>query len=179
MPIKIAGQEIDQTLPEDFIVLRGGTDQEVVIRARAFRDWDEFNKLCPMPEAPGRHERGKGFVRNFEDKTYKDRVLQRSRQQVGWMVLQSLYEVEWETVESDNAKTWPRWEEELKNSGFTQIECNLIIALVMDVNSLNEDKMREARESFSRGQEAAQNDSSSQTSEQESTPSGVPANDGE
>lgn len=179
MPIKIAGQEIDQTLPEDFIVLRPGTEQELVIRARAFRDWDEFNALCPVPEAPGRHERGKGFVRNFEDKTYKDRVAQRARQQVGWMVLKSLYEVEWSTVEAENPKTWPKWEDELKDSGFTQIECNLIIALVMDVNSLNEDKMRQARESFSLGQEEAQSDSNSQTSEQENTPSGEPVNDGE
>lgn len=179
MPIKIAGQEVDQTLPEDFILLRPGTEQELVIRARAFRDWDEFNALCPVPEPPGRHERGKGFVKNFEDKTYKDRVFLRGRQQAGWMVIQSLYEVEWETVDPENPKTWPNWEDELKDSGFTQIECNLIITLVMDVNSLNEDKMKQARESFSLGQEAAQNDSNSQTSEQENTPSGVPANDGE
>lgn len=179
MPIKIAGQEVDQTLPEDFIVLRPGTKQEVVIRARAFRDWDEFNALCPVPEAPGRNERGKGFVRNYEDKTYKDRVKQRNTQQAGWMAFQSLYEVEWETVESDNPKTWPNWEDELKDSGFTQIECNLIMGLVLDVNGLNEDKMRAARESFSHGQEGASSDSNSPTSEQESTPSGAPANDGE
>ena len=179
MPIKIAGQEIDQSLPEDFIVLRPGTKQEVVIRARAFRDWDEFTALCPVPEAPGRTERGKGFVRNFEDKTYKQRMQQRNGQQAGWMAVQSLYEVEWETIESDDPKTWTNWETELKDSGFTQIECNLIMGLVLDVNGLNEDKMKMARESFSPGQEAAPSDSSSPISEQENTPSGKPANDGE
>jgi hypothetical protein len=179
MPIKIAGQEIDQTLPEDFIILRPDTGKEVLIKARAFRDFDEFNAVCPLPEPPGRQERGKGWVTNPNDPTFKQRMEQHSLQRVGWMILQSLYEIEWETVDSENPKTWPKWEEELKDSGFTQIECNLLIALILDVNGLNEEKMKLARESFLRGQEEDQRSSNSQTSEQANMPSGVPANDGE
>ncbi len=179
MPIKIAGREVDTKLPEDFIVLRPETEGEIVIRARAFRDWDEFNTLCPMPEPPGREERGRGWVPNLEDKTYKQRMQQRQLQQLGWMIVQSLFEVEWSTIDNDNPKTWTNWEKELKDSGFTQIECNLIIALVLDVNGLNEQKMKEARESFSHGRAVAQNGSSSPTSEQESTQSGEHVNDSE
>jgi hypothetical protein len=179
MPIKIAGQEIEQTLPEDFIVLRPDTDREIIIRARAFLNLDGFNALCPLPEPPGRQERGKGWVPNPNDPTYKQRMEQHAVQRVGWMVLESLYEVEWETVDAENPKTWPKWEEELQASGFTQIECNLVIALVLDVNGLNEEKMKLARESFLHGQDQPQRSSSSPTSEPESTPSGVPANDGE
>ena len=179
MTIKIAGQEIDSGLPEDFIVLRPDTNNEIVVHARAFRDFDEFHAVCPIPEPPGRQERGRGWVPNLEDKTFKQRMEQHNLQRVGWMAIQSLYEFEWSTVEAEHPKTWSKWETEMKDSGFTQIECNLILALILDVNGLNEAKMKEARESFLRGQEEGLSDSNSQTSEQGSTPSGEDASEQE
>jgi hypothetical protein len=179
MPIKIAGQSVEPGLPEDLIVLRPQTDSEIIIRARAFADFDEFHALCPIPEPPGRQERGRGWVPNLEDKTYKQRLQQHGLQRVGWMVLQSLHEVEFETVQSDNPKSWPKWEDELKEAGFTQVECNLMLALVLDVNGLNEAKMSMARESFLHGQGADQNALSSPISEQPSMPSGEAASDSE
>lgn len=177
MPIKIAGQEIDPTLPEDLIVLRPDTDSEIIVRARAFRDFDEFHAVCPIPEAPGRQVRGKGWVLDTNDDTFKQRMEQYSLKRVGWMVLQTLYEIEWEVVDSDDPKTWPKWEDEMKDSGFTQVECNLIMALVIDVTSLNEDKMTAAKESFLHGQEAAQKDSNSPTSERQDLSNGEVASD--
>jgi len=177
MPIKIAGQEIEAVLPEDLIILRPGTDNEIIIRARAFRDFDEFHAVCPVPEPPGRQERGRGWVPNLQDQTYKQRMEQHALQRVGWMAIKSLYEIEWTNVDIDKPKTWAGWEDELKESGFTSVECNLIMALVLDVNGLNESKMQMARESFLRGQEVAQSESSSQTSEQKSSQSGERAID--
>jgi len=177
MPIKIAGAEFDAELPEDLIILRPDTKNEIIIRARAFMDFDEFHAICPIPEPPGRNERGRGWVPNLEDKTYKQRMEQHALQRVGWMAVQSLYEIEWSTVEEDKPKTWSNWENELKESGFTSVECNLIMALVLDVNGLNEAKMKMRRETFLLGQEEAQSESSSQNSEQKSSPSGEPASD--
>lgn len=179
MPIKIAGQSVEPGLPEDLIILRPDSKSEIVIRARAFADFDEFHALCPIPEPPGRQERGRGWVPNLDDKTYKQRMHQHGLQRVGWMALQSLYEIQFETVQSDNPKSWVNWEKELKDSGFTQVECNLMLALVLDVNGLNEAKMSLARDSFLRGQGADQNASSSQTSEQPSMPSGDAVSDSE
>jgi hypothetical protein len=176
MPIKIAGQDVNAGLPEDLIVLRPETENEIVIRARAFRDFDEFHALCPIPEPPGRRERS-GWVPNPDDPTFKQQMEQHALQRVGWMVLQSLYEIEWSTVDPEKPKTWPNWEDELKDSGFTQVECNLIMALVLDVTGLNEDKMKTARESFLRGQEVGPNDSNSRISERKSSPSGKPVNE--
>lgn len=180
MPIRIGGKEIPQVSHEDCIVLPRGEDA-LCIRAKAINDFDEFSKICPLPEPPGKLTKD-GWVPNPDDKTYRQRVEQHNIQRVGWMVVRSITEmalsdgeffpVEWDKVQVENPKTWSKWQEDLRDSGFTDVECNLVLALVIDVNSLNEDKLKEARDSFILGQEQAAKAKSSQTSEQRSSSSG-------
>lgn len=175
MAIKIDGQTVPSAKNEDVLVLPRGTGS-IVIKARALPDLDPFNKMCPEPKPPGVQTRD-GFVPNTQDDTYKKRFEQHNLQRIGYMVLHTLEptNMEWETVIADNPKSWPKWEEELKESGFTNVECNLILGLVMDVNSLNEAKLKEARASFLRGQVQEQSESPSPSSEPSDSPSGKPA----
>lgn len=179
MPIKIAGKEVPAALNEDVLVLPRG-DEAIVIRARALVDIDEFAKLCPDPKPPGKLTKD-GWEPNLNDDTYKKRVEQHNRQRAAYMVLHSLAptEIEWETVDIDNPKTWVKWEDELKESGFTNVECNLILQLVMDVNSLNDAKLKAAKDSFLLGLAQVSSEQSSQTSEQSDTPSGEHVSDSE
>jgi hypothetical protein len=176
MAIKIDGQAVPTAMNEDVLVLPRG-NSTVVIKARALLDLDSFNKVCPEPKPPGRQTRD-GFVPNTNDDTYKKRLDQHHLQRIGYMVLHTLEptNIAWEMVLADNPKSWPKWEDELKESGFTNVECNLILGLVLDVNSLNEAKLKEARASFLRGQVQEQNGSPSQSSEQSDSLSGKPAN---
>lgn len=176
MAIKIDGQSVPKGLNEDVLVLPRG-ESTIVIKVRAFPDLDHFNEVCPTPKPPGALTK-KGWVPNTKDDTYKERLKQHGLQRVGYMVVKSLEptNIEWEKVDLDNPKTWVEWEEEMQDSGFTQIECNLIIGLVMEVNNLNEFKLDEARESFLQGQAQEQSESASQSSEQSDSPSGEPAN---
>lgn len=179
MPIKIAGKEVPAALNEDVLVLPRG-DSMIVIRARALVDIEEFTKLCPEPKPPGKLTKD-GWEPNLQDDTYKKRIEQHNMQRAGYMVINSLAptEIEWETVDLDNPKTWANWENELKDSGFTNVECNLILALVMDVNSLNEAKLKAAKDSFLLGQAQASETQSSPTTEPNDTQSGKPASDSE
>ena len=172
--VKIAGKQIEKTLFEDFIVLPQN-NEDIVIKARAVADYDEFEKLCPLPKPPGKQTRD-GFIPDNNDDTHKLRVAQYGLQKIGWLAIQSLYEFEWETVEESNPKTWVRWEKELLASGFTTVEVGLVLSLILDVNHLNESKMKEARDSFLRGQEQAQSESYGQTDEPNDSQSGEPAN---
>jgi len=176
MAIKIDGQTIPKGLNEDVLVLPRG-ESTIVIKIRAFPDLEYFNEVCPAPKPPGALTK-KGWVPNLKDDTYKERLKQHGLQRVGYMVVKSLEptNIEWERVDLDNPKTWAEWEKELTDSGFTQIECNLIIGMVMEVNNLNEFKLDEARESFLQGQAQEQSDLASQSSEQNDSPSGEPAN---
>jgi len=173
--VKIAGQTIEKELFEDFIVLPQ-TGNDIVIKARAVPNYEEFEALCPLPKPPGKQTR-EGFVQDSTDATYKLRVEQYALQKLGWLALRSLYEFEWETVEDENPKTWSKWEQELWDSGFTSQETNHILGLVLDVNNLNEGKMKQARDSFLRGQEQEQSDSCGPEEGPTSTPSGEPAQD--
>ena len=173
--IKIDGQAVPTAKNEDVLVLPRGTGS-IVIKARAIPDLDTFNEMCPGPKPPGALTKD-GFVPNTEDDTYKKRLEQHNLQRIGYMILHTLEptNLTWETVLADNPKSWPKWEEELKESGFTNVECNLILGLVMEVNSLNEVKLKEARASFLRGQVQEQSASPSPSSEPSDTPSGKPA----
>lgn len=173
--MKINGQAIEARLNEDVLILPRG-EEGLAIRARAIPDFEEFNKVCPAPKPPGKLTKD-GWVPNVEDDTFKKRVEQHAIQRIGWMVINSLQEVEWDTVDPENPKTWANWEEDLKNAGFTSVESNHILALVLEVNSLNEAKLKEARDSFLRGQEQALSESSSPSSEQNDSQSGEPASD--
>lgn len=170
MPIKIAGKEITTKANEDFLVLPRGDDEPIVIKAKAVSDLEEFNKLCPEPKPPGKLTKD-GFVPNTNDDTYKHRMEQYALQRVGYLVFKSLVptEIEWITVDPNNPKTWSKWDEDLKNSSFTAIECNHIIALVLSVNNLDEAKLKAARDSFVRGQAEALKDTASLQIEQPSS----------
>ncbi len=175
--MKISGQIITQQVNSDILVLPRGEDV-IVIKAQAISNYDEFEKLCPVPEAPGKLTRD-GFIPNLEDETYKGKVERHGVQRVGWMVINSLLEIDWDKVDKANPKTWPKWEDDMKDAGFSSVERNLILGLVLEVNSLDERKLKSARESFIRGQEQAANESDSQTSEQKSSSSGKPASEQE
>jgi len=119
-----------------------------------------------------------GTEPNEEDANWRSAMLAHGRRRVAYMVVKSLEpsEIEWDTVDPENPKTWTNYAEDLRNAGFSQVEVNRIVQLVWEANCLDETKLERARQVFARGQQL--NDASSGPStEPESTPSGEPAND--
>lgn len=177
--MKIAGQELAGELAqlnEEILVLPRKQSQ-IILTARALADMDEFNALMPQPMAPQIFRKGKGWGQNNKDKNYVSEMTRFGECKLAWMVLKSLEpsEIEWDTVDMAQPATWKNWETDLRNSSFTQHECNLVLELVLDANQLNESKLEQARELFVLGQEAEADKSSSQNTEPGNTPSGEPA----
>lgn len=175
--MKISGHELNGAPHEDVLPLPH-QGKIIPIRARAIQSFDEFNKLCPEPEPPGKLTKD-GFIPNPEDEGFKATLTNYHKRRMGWMVINSLQDMEWDTVRVENPATWAAWEKDLQNGGLSQVQCNLIFQHVMAVNSLDESKLREARELFLLGQAQSQSDSSSHQSEPLSTPSGEPASESE
>ncbi len=175
--MKVNGKVVTTKSHEEVLVLPRG-DDVIAIRAKAIPDYEEFEKVCPVPEPPGRLTKD-GFVPNLNDTTYKGQAERHSLQRVGWMVINSLQDIEWDKVDADNPKTWTEWENDMKGAGFSSVERNLILGLVLEVNALDERKLKAARESFIRGQEQMQSGSDSLTSGPKSTQSGPPASEQE
>jgi hypothetical protein len=172
--MKIGGVTV--TAPsEEILVIPRGT-QSLVFRAKALPNMEEFNTLCPAPEPPGKLTKD-GWVPDPNQPGYKDIVANYTKQRLGYMVVHTLApsNIEWTTVRPDNPKTWTRWDQELRDAGLTQVEVNRVLQLVIEANALSEDKLKEARESFLRGQAEALEKSSGLHTEQANTPSGEPA----
>ena len=77
-------------------------------------------------------------------------MTQWSTKRLGFMVVKTLEptEIEWDTVDIANPATWGNWENDLKNGGLSQFECNRVTGLVLEANSLDDDKIEKARAVF-------------------------------
>jgi hypothetical protein len=170
--MKIGGVEIKGPA-EEVLVLPRLEGENIVIRARAVLDMDEFEAQQPAPAPPGIRTKD-GWKQNPEDKTYKQQMDQHGEARFAYMVLKSLEpsEIEWEQVDIDDPSTWLKWQDELKGAGISSTEINRIIVCVMQANALDEAKLKEAREVFLRGPVQELSESYGHAIELESTLSG-------
>jgi len=150
--MKIGGVQV--TASEETLVLpREGGD--IVIKAQAYRIGDEFDKRCPLPTPPMVTTKD-GPAPDFSDKHYKAAITVRDERRFAYLVLKSIEpsDIEWETVDIDKPATWDKWGDELMDAGLTEVEVNRIVNAVLAANSLDEEKIKQARERFLRGQGA-------------------------
>lgn len=147
--MKIGGNEIVNSVPEDWLVLPRPGGQDIVFHARGVPDMEEFDRLLPKPVAPVMLVRGQK-VDDVENVDYVTAVKSYGEKRFAYIVLKTLEpsNIEWDTVDLGNPDTWTKWGDDLKNAGLNDIECNRIIQLVLNANALNEARMKEAREAF-------------------------------
>jgi hypothetical protein len=146
--MKIDGREVKDDFPEDILVLPR-MDHDIVFRARGVPDMEEFKKLVPEPMCPTLLKKGRK-VNDSENPDYLKQVADYGEKRFAYLVLKTLEptNIEWDTVDMGKPSTWKNWTEELRKAGLSEPECNRIIALVLSANSLNEQRMKEAREAF-------------------------------
>jgi hypothetical protein len=128
---------------------------DIVFKARAVLDFDNFTKLCPAPEPPSIVRPGGMKYPDPTDLKYLEAIERHNKLRFDWIVIQSLKEtegLEWETVKDNMPETWANYSKELRESGFSSIEVSRIVAGALAANSLDEDRLKEARENFLRTQ---------------------------
>lgn len=177
--MRIGGVPVDGPC-EEVLVLPRPTSQDLVFRARAVLDTEEFDQLCPQPVMPQRIVKG-GREDNPDSPAFVEAMKLWGERRFAWICLKSLEpsEIEWDKVDLKKPSSWLGWQKELTDAGFSSVEVKRILACIMQANSLDENKLRMARESFLLGQGVRQLASSGQDTEQASTQSGPPANDSE
>ena len=150
--MKIGGVEV--TKCEEVLVLpRKNEEQNLVFKAVAVASMDEFEELCPKPKPPMRLKAG-GVREPHISPEYMKEVEAWSQRRYAFICLKSLEpsDIEWDTVDLKQPSTWSKWIEELQEAGLSDVELQRVQTLVLDANSLNEAKLKEARESFLLGQ---------------------------
>ena len=145
--MKIAGKKVEA--PKPTIVAFAREDGDLVFHVGAVLDFTPFEKICQEPK-PTEVVMADGHKEFREDHFYQTNVRKYNKRRLDWMVLQSLKVtpgLEWERVNLEDPDTWELYEEELRET-FNQGEINILISAVINANSANEDKMREAKERF-------------------------------
>lgn len=173
--MKIGGVFI--TKCEEVLVLPRMTG-DLVFRAEAVDSMEYFEQVCPRPTAPKRLKAG-GVKEEHHSEAFISELEQWSQRRYAYICVKSLEpsNIEWTAVDLKKASTWAGWMDELREAGLADVEINRVQTLILDANSLNEAKLKEARDSFLRGQGATLAESSGPLTTQGSSQSGRPAND--
>lgn len=174
--MKIGG--VTPTRAEEVLVLPRNTG-DLVFKAHAVLSMDEFNALCPKPGAPVRITKD-GKQSDTNSASYLQELQTWANRRHAYICIKSLEpsDIEWDTVKAEKASTWENWTQDLSDGGLCAIEVQRVQQCVIDANALNEDKLKEARDAFLRGQGIKTSDASSgPRDEQPSTQSGQPASE--
>lgn len=150
--MKLNGKTISGPTPEVMVIPKGG--EEIVIKAQAVLDYDEFEKLSPAPNPPEIIHKGGEKTYAVNDKKYTEDLMSWAEKKNAWMTITSLKAtegLEWETVKMDDPETWGNYMSELK-AVFTENEINMIYDLVLTACGLNQRKIEEATKRFLAGQ---------------------------
>ncbi len=153
--MKIGGID-PKTLPTKICLVLPRGDKHIVFWAQGLCDRDDFDAQMPMPTPPGKHTQN-GWVPDPNEPGYQASLAAYNKRWLGYLVVKSLEpsEIEWDTVKNDVPGTWTLWEDDLKKgAALSQVECNLVLSLVFEANSLDEAKLAKAREVFLRGPQA-------------------------
>lgn len=151
--MKIKGKKIEGPGVE-YVVIPRPDSEDIPFACAAVLDFDEFDKLCPMPDPPMVTRPGGIQTPDVEDEDYQKLLSEHGEKRIDWITLKSLEatkDLEWETVNMQDPKTWKNFEEELKQAGFSFMEVIHIRNGVLSVNSFDDAKMKEARERFLAG----------------------------
>ena len=176
--MKVAGKAISGPNVVVLVFPREG-GEDIVFKARAVLEMDDYDKLYPSPEPPTVTKKDLTQFKDVNDKNYLVKLGKYNEQRFTYMILKSLEAtpgLEWDTVKMDDPTTWENYTEDLKNAGFSQSERNQLMMIVFEANSLNEQKLKEAKDRFSLSQSLAAQASLSQKVEASTTESGEPAN---
>ena len=178
MALRIGNVVVDGPAEEVLILPR--LQGDIVIRTRAVTDMKPFEAMCPEPSAPKKLVKG-GFEIDYNNPGFQAANVKHGELRFAYICVKSLEpsDIEWSRVKVDSPTSWLEWPKELEEAGMSNVEVNRIMLAIMAANSLDENKLKAARDSFVRGMQAPLADPSSPDTERPSTPSSTPASDSE
>jgi hypothetical protein len=149
--MKIHGQKVEG-VNEQLVVLPRPDGARLVFKVRAVTNYEEFDKLCPLPTPPKIFRiSDQQHFENVEDPKYKLDRVRRFEKEMHWLFLKSLAAtdgLEWEQVRLEDSNSWHLYENELNDSGVTKYEVAILRDAVLKVNALDREHIEAARADF-------------------------------
>lgn len=151
--MKLAGIKVSAKYTKEVTFYR--ETENFVFKLEAVGNYKDFEESCSQPLPPVITKPGGNEYQNIDDKEYIERLEEWSAWRIHWMAVNTIKEVEWDTVTTD-PETYENWQEDLRNAGFSQIEVSKLQNHIMIVNGLIEpERIDEALKNSSVGKEAA------------------------
>jgi hypothetical protein len=147
--MKIKGRVISG--PREELVVFPRTEEDLVFKLQAVLEYDDFEKMCVEPEPPTLLHRDGTKIKDINDSKYKAKLEEYGQARTHWTFLKSISatpDLEWETVDMSNPTTWGNYRKELTSAGLSIAEITLLFRAMLNANSLDEDKLEEARKRF-------------------------------
>lgn len=147
--MKLHGVEIRGGNVDYIVIPRIPTN--IVFKVTAIMDFSRFDALCPKPKPPAVMTPGGGQMADLSDPGYRAGIEQYADFRFHFILVETLRGtegLEWESIDYDKPQTWIGLEDELKESGFSKREIEIIYGGCLAVNALDEEKLIRARESF-------------------------------
>jgi hypothetical protein len=145
--MRVGGIEVKGPNEEILVLPRG--EATIVFRAQAVMDWDTFNALCPEPHPPGKLVKG-AWIPDPSDPSFRTIQAVYEDRRLAYLIIKSLElsQIEWDSVSLDDPNTWTNYLTDFRKADISGVEIQLIINCVMRANSLDENKLEEARKVF-------------------------------
>lgn len=148
--MKLSGIKVEAKYIKEVKFYRDET--EYVFKLEAVGDYRDFEKDHPQPEPPVKTT-SKTTYRDKEDPDFVETQKEWEGWRVGWMVINTIKEVEWDTVTGDPS-TFENWMDDLKAAGFSIFEVQRLQTEILIVNGLMEpQRIEEAIKNLSAGTE--------------------------
>ncbi len=150
--MKLKGREIKGPNYEYIIIPR--YDGDIVLKAQAVLDRKGFDSVYPVPKPPTITKANGHVEADFTDAAYLGLMERRNQAQYGFVLMTALSvteDLEWGILSFSKPETWSQWEEELRSSGFSNSEIQLIMDGVSAANGMNQEKLEQARKRFFAG----------------------------
>lgn len=147
--MKLKGTTVKNDNIEYVVIPR--KDKNLVFTLRPVLDYDEFDNYLKEPTPPTITMAGGATSLDYEDRDYKRSYLDYLNRKSQWTFIQSLMateELELEKVKLNDPSTWLLLDDELREAGFTINERNQLWIAYEKANSINKDRLEEARNSF-------------------------------
>jgi hypothetical protein len=148
--MKLRGKSLDQRREMTVVLTREG-NEDIVLKMAAVLNTSDFDKVYQEPSPPTKILKGGAKTLDFDNETYKSAIRERNKSYIGWLIFHSLSVtegLEWDIVKMDDPNTWNQWQDELEAAKFSAGEIKHILAKVIEVNGMSEERLEEARQAF-------------------------------
>lgn len=132
-------------------------DRDFIFKCHPVEDLSVFEEICPFPKPPQIQRAGsEQWSADFKDPKFIEQKREWIKNRVNYVLLKSIHidDLEWETVDEYDPKTWGNILDELEEAGFVVNERARIIEAVNQAQGINDDKLEAARSDFLPGKEA-------------------------